>query len=71
MHWLICIFVARSAERGKAAVEGLQKQHFDVEYLNLDVTDVGTIKQAATYLQSEHGGLDILVNNAGVMIHVR
>ena len=71
MQQLLCISTARNAERGKAAVEGLQNQHFNVEYLNLDVTDVGTIKQAAKYLQSEHGGLDILVNNAGVMIHVR
>ena len=44
MQQLLCIFTARNAERGKAAVGGLQNQHFNVEYLNLDVTDVGTIK---------------------------
>ncbi|GAU88105.1 hypothetical protein RvY_00861 [Ramazzottius varieornatus] len=60
---------ARSAQRGKAAAESLQKDGLEVEYLNLDVTNVETIKQAAKYLRSEHGGLDILCNNAGVLFY--
>jgi NAD(P)-dependent dehydrogenase (short-subunit alcohol dehydrogenase family) len=49
---------ARDPERGRAAISG------DIRFVQLDVTDPGSIAAAA----EEVGDLDILVNNAGILI---
>jgi NAD(P)-dependent dehydrogenase (short-subunit alcohol dehydrogenase family) len=60
------IITARSEEKGKAAAEQLQKEGFDVEFLQLDVTNEKDINKAFDYINNKFGKLDILVNNAGI-----
>ncbi len=62
------IAASRNEARGKAAVEQLQKENLDVEFLQLDVDDDKQIDAAYNYINNTYGKLDILVNNAGVQI---
>ncbi len=59
---------ARDRARGLAAVEKLRAADADtdVHFLELDVTDDGSVARAAKHIEVEHGGLDVLVNNAGI-----
>jgi NAD(P)-dependent dehydrogenase (short-subunit alcohol dehydrogenase family) len=56
---------ARDEARGHAAVDKLKAEGADARYIQLDVTDHGTIQRAAAWIEKEFGRLDILVNNAG------
>ncbi|KAF4457043.1 hypothetical protein F53441_958 [Fusarium austroafricanum] len=62
---------ARSEEKGRAAIEGIQKQHPDskgsIKYLKLDLADLTTIGASAKEFLAAETKLDILFNNAGVM----
>ncbi|HTC89805.1 MAG TPA: SDR family oxidoreductase [Bryobacteraceae bacterium] len=57
---------ARDEARGKAAVENLKAEGADARFVQLDVTDRGTMQRAAEWIDKEFGRLDILVNNAGI-----
>jgi len=57
---------ARDAARGQAAVEKLKAEGADARFVQLDVTDSGTIQRAAEWIEKEFGRLDILINNAGI-----
>ncbi len=57
---------ARDKARGQAAVEKLKAEDADARFVQLDVTDPGTIQRAAEWIEKEFGRLDILVNNAGI-----
>lgn len=62
---------ARSTEKGDAAVSTL-RQHLHsqsecVEALQVDVTDDGSIENAAAEVDKKHGRVDILVNNAAIV----
>ena len=57
----------RDAAKGTAAVELLREQQVDAEAIEIDVTDLASVRAAAARVQEEHGHLDILVNNAGVL----
>lgn len=59
---------ARNEERGNNAVTELKNEGIDAEFVQLDVSDTASIKNAVDTIESKHGHLDILVNNAG-MIH--
>ncbi len=59
---------ARNKERGIKAVEALQKEGIDAEFLQLDVDNNADIKFAFDYINNKYGKLDILVNNAGIMV---
>lgn len=43
----------------------------DVRFVHLDVTDPGTVKAAASWIEDTFGRLDVLVNNAGISIENR
>jgi NAD(P)-dependent dehydrogenase (short-subunit alcohol dehydrogenase family) len=58
---------ARDTERGEEAVALLRGQQVDAEAVEIDVTDLASVRAAAARVQSDHGHLDILVNNAGVL----
>jgi NAD(P)-dependent dehydrogenase (short-subunit alcohol dehydrogenase family) len=57
---------ARDEERGSAAERALREGGFDARFVWLDVTDTESVRQAAEWIEKEHGRLDILVNNAGI-----
>ncbi len=57
---------ARDEARGQAAVDKLKAEGADARFIQLDVTDPGTIRRAADRIEKEFGRLDILINNAGV-----
>jgi NAD(P)-dependent dehydrogenase (short-subunit alcohol dehydrogenase family) len=52
---------ARNVERGRAAASGLGG-----EFVKLDVTDDGSVKDALGVIDEREGRLDVLVNNAGI-----
>jgi NAD(P)-dependent dehydrogenase (short-subunit alcohol dehydrogenase family) len=61
--WLGC----RDEERGVAAAKELAPDG-DVRFVRLDVTDVDSVRTAASRLERETGALDVLVNNAGIAV---
>lgn len=63
------VLACRSAERAAAAVERLLREAPDaeVEVLELDLSDLTSVRKFAAELLGRHDRLDLLVNNAGVM----
>jgi len=57
---------ARDEERGLAAERGLRAGDADATFVRLDVTDPESVREAADWIDKEHGRLDVLVNNAGI-----
>ena len=57
---------ARHASRGSAAAAALVGEGVDARHVRLDVTDAGSVADAAKLIESEFGRLDVLVNNAGI-----
>ena len=64
------IAAARSEERGREAVELMQKEGLagSVELALLDLADLAAINAFAERFTTEHARLDLLINNAGVMM---
>lgn len=58
---------ARDETKGTQAVEKLQFEGLDVQYIKLDVSDISSIETAAKTVEEKFGKLDILVNNAGLL----
>jgi NAD(P)-dependent dehydrogenase (short-subunit alcohol dehydrogenase family) len=56
---------ARDTERGRQAEQSLRDGGADARFVQLDVTDEKSIRQAAEWIEAEYGHLDVLVNNAG------
>jgi len=52
---------SRNPELGQSAAARL-----GVEFIRIDVTDEGSIREAAAEIEARHGRLDVLVNNAGI-----
>jgi len=68
------IYIAtRSAARAADAIEELKKATGKgddrIQFLKLDLTDLGSIKAAADEFTSKESRLDVLMNNGGVMIY--
>jgi NAD(P)-dependent dehydrogenase (short-subunit alcohol dehydrogenase family) len=57
---------ARDEERGLEAERGLRAGGADATFVRLDVTDPESPREAADWIEKEHGRLDVLVNNAGI-----
>jgi NAD(P)-dependent dehydrogenase (short-subunit alcohol dehydrogenase family) len=57
----------RNEQNGREAINNLRKSNIsNVELLQMDVSDLTSVKEAASKLASKIGALDILINNAGV-----
>jgi NAD(P)-dependent dehydrogenase (short-subunit alcohol dehydrogenase family) len=59
---------ARDARRGEEAAAALRAGSGDARFVRLDVTDFGSVRQAAADIAGATDRLDILVNNAGVAL---
>ena len=58
---------SRDKARGEEAVKKLKDQGFsNVEFVEIDVTDIDSIKRAKLLLENKIEALDILINNAGI-----
>jgi retinol dehydrogenase 12 len=62
------LLAARSEERTRPVLEEIRARDrsADVEFLHLDLADLGSVRQAAERVLAEGKPLDVLVNNAGV-----
>ncbi|MCY9663144.1 SDR family NAD(P)-dependent oxidoreductase [Paenibacillus chondroitinus] len=60
------ILGARSVERGEAAVSELTAQGLDVEFIQVDMSDLKMIEQAAETINKRYPDLQLLINNAGM-----
>jgi NAD(P)-dependent dehydrogenase (short-subunit alcohol dehydrogenase family) len=60
----------RDLQKANAAAEAIQKTTpgGSVEVLELDLSDLASVKKAADVFKSKHQKLDVLINNAGVMV---
>ena len=57
---------ARDAGRGRQAEQELRANGADARFVQLDVTDEASARQAAKWIEAEFGMLDVLINNAGI-----
>lgn len=57
---------ARNVQNGQEAVKKLESLGLKVNYHQLDIEDLESIKKLAAYLKEKYGGLDVLINNAAV-----
>lgn len=56
---------ARMADRGREAENKLRAEGVNASWIQLDVTDPSSIRDAVHKVQTTFGTLDILINNAG------
>lgn len=63
-HGFALYLACRDVARGREAEALLKSEGLDAHFLQLDVTDVASIRAAAAQLDS----LDVLINNAGIML---
>lgn len=62
-HGWTVLVGARDSEKGQAAAGKIGR---GAEFMPLDVTDAGSIAEAADRIRTKHGRLDLLVNNAAI-----
>jgi carbonyl reductase 1 len=62
----IVYLTARNEADGKKAVEELESEGFKVNFHQLDIDNIDSIKKFASYIKEKYQGLDILVNNAAI-----
>lgn len=59
----------RDRSKGERAVAEIHSRHpgADLDLVEVDLADLGSVERAAEEVGSRDGGLDLLINNAGVM----
>jgi len=57
---------SRDENRGKSAVEEMNKLGLHPKYHQLDIDDQESVTKLRDFIKSTYGGLDVLVNNAGI-----
>jgi NAD(P)-dependent dehydrogenase (short-subunit alcohol dehydrogenase family) len=60
------VIADRDAKAAATARAEMQKKGYDIELVDMDVTDSRRVAEVADQLASQHGKVDILVNNAGI-----
>ena len=63
---MVVLVGARDEERGQEAVRQLTGMDLEAVFVQLEVTDEESVKQAAAQIDRTYGRLDVLVNNAGI-----
>jgi NAD(P)-dependent dehydrogenase (short-subunit alcohol dehydrogenase family) len=65
----MCVWIgARDQVRGELAVAQLRQEGHDVNFLQLDVADEESVRNAAQSLGAKIEALDVLINNAGIAV---
>lgn len=69
LHGMKVYLIARSAEKGQAAVQHVNEQsgRHDAQLITCDLASLRSIHQAADQLLNAASVIDVLVNNAGVI----
>lgn len=67
---LSVIMTARSPQRGKIAVEKLEKEGLVISFCSLDVNLEASVEHCFNFVRENFGRLDYLINNAGVLLDV-
>jgi NAD(P)-dependent dehydrogenase (short-subunit alcohol dehydrogenase family) len=62
------ILTSRNPKKGHEAVQKLKESALDVSFVEMDVEDPESIRQAAIKINEQYGKLDVLINNAGVYL---
>ncbi|MEK9803554.1 MAG: SDR family oxidoreductase [Curvibacter sp.] len=60
------VLAARRVEKLKELRAQIEGEGGDAHVLELDVTDIGSIRSAVAHAETEVGSIDILINNSGV-----
>lgn len=66
----VVYLTSRNEQRGRAAVEELNKLDLHPKYHQLDINDEASVLRLRDYLKTSYGGLDVLVNNAAILIFI-
>ncbi len=68
-HGAHVVLACRNPEKARRAFDDLENdlERSSLEILDLDLSDLSSVRRAAARFVSEHARLDLLVNNAGVM----
>lgn len=63
------VVAARSAEKGKATIDEIRKEYpaANIELIDLDLSNLKSVKSFSEAYSSKYDRLDLLINNAGVM----
>ena len=63
------VLAVRNLDKGKDAARRIEQASpaARVDLQELDLTSLGSVRDAAEQLKSEHDTIDLLINNAGVM----
>lgn len=62
----VVYLTSRDENRGKTAVEELNKLGLRPNYHQLDIDEESSVLKLRNYLVENYGGLDVLVNNAAI-----
>jgi NAD(P)-dependent dehydrogenase (short-subunit alcohol dehydrogenase family) len=62
------ILTSRVEDKGMAAVAQLKKQNLSVNYVQMDITNEESIREAFNKVKIIFGKLDVLINNAAVLL---
>lgn len=64
------ILACRNPQKAKQAIQDIRKAvpEAQLEFLQLDLGNLGQIREAAEQFKRQHTQLDLLINNAGVMM---
>jgi NAD(P)-dependent dehydrogenase (short-subunit alcohol dehydrogenase family) len=63
---ILVIITSRKESDGQATQQKLKTEGIEVDFHQLDVTDISSVNRFIEWVTSTHGGVDILINNAGV-----
>jgi NAD(P)-dependent dehydrogenase (short-subunit alcohol dehydrogenase family) len=63
----LVVMAARNGDKAAAAASGIDAEGGRVEIVPLDLSDLASVREAATEIRERHPRIDLLVNNAGLM----
>lgn len=67
-YGFLVILTSRDKAKGKAALDQLQKENLNVDYVQMDIANMDSIRNAFHYVKSTYEKLDVLINNAAICL---